>query len=279
MRFGIAFPTSGPYANPLVLAELAREAEASAWDGCFLWDHIQTRWLEEIGDPWVSLTAIALATKRIRVGTLVTPLYRRHPWRVARETVTLDRLSEGRFTLGVGLGSDHFGEISSFGGPADDRIRARMLDESLAILNGLWSGEPFSFAGEYYRVSNVCFRPSPLQKPRIPIWIAGTWPKLAPFRRAARYDGVVPVAGDMFSCLSADQVEKLTEFVNSLRSDAHNSYDVVYSASTEPGSEPSNTNLLESFAAAGATWWMETMLAPLWDPQRARERIRRGPPM
>lgn len=104
MRFGIAFPTCGPYANPLLLTELAREIENSAWDGCFLWDHIQTRWLEEISDPWVSLTAIALATKRIRVGTLVTPLYRRHPWRVARETVTLDHLSEGRLILGTGLG-------------------------------------------------------------------------------------------------------------------------------------------------------------------------------
>ncbi|HEY2107421.1 MAG TPA: LLM class flavin-dependent oxidoreductase [Candidatus Binataceae bacterium] len=172
MRFGISFTTFDLYSDVRVLADLAREAEDAGWDGCFVWDHIQAGWLDTVADPWVALTAITLATLRIRVGTLVTPLYRRHPWKLARETVTLDHLSQGRLILGVGLGSDLYGEISAFGGPLDDRVRARMLDEGLAVLTGLWSGEPFSFAGEYFQVNNTRFIPAPMQSPRIPIWVA-----------------------------------------------------------------------------------------------------------
>jgi alkanesulfonate monooxygenase SsuD/methylene tetrahydromethanopterin reductase-like flavin-dependent oxidoreductase (luciferase family) len=199
MRFGIGFPTFGPYSDPRLLADLAREAENSAWDGCFVWDHVQVGWLDAVADPWVALTAITLATRRIRLGTLVTPLYRRSPWKLARETATLDHLSQGRLILGVGLGSDTFGEISAFGGPQDDRVRAQMLDEGLAVLTGLWSGESFSFSGKYFHIDNTRFIPTPVQQPRIPIWVAGTWPKRPPFRRAARYDGVIPVAGDVRS--------------------------------------------------------------------------------
>ncbi len=180
MRFGISFSTIGPYSDVRVIGDLAREAEDAGWDGCFVWDHIQAGWLETVADPWITLTAIALATRRIRVGTLVTPLYRRHPWKLARETVTLDHLSRGRMILGVGLGSDLFGEISAFGGPLDDRVRAQMLDEGLAVLTGLWSGEPFSFSGAHFKINDTCFIPAPVQLPRIPIWVAGTWPSRPP---------------------------------------------------------------------------------------------------
>lgn len=277
MRFGIGFPTFGPYSDPRLLADLAREAENSAWDGCFVWDHVQVGWLDAVADPWVALTAITLATRRIRLGTLVTPLYRRSPWKLARETATLDHLSQGRLILGVGLGSDTFGEISAFGGPQDDRVRAQMLDEGLAVLTGLWSGESFSFSGKYFHIDNTRFIPTPVQRPRIPIWVAGTWPKRPPFRRAARYDGVIPVAGDVRSALSTAQVEELTAYVRQCRGEVDTPYEVVYSATTPASGHP-DKEFVAAFADAGATWWLETMLPAQWPPERARDRIRRGPP-
>lgn len=194
MRFAIDTPQFGPYANPRTLAELARRAEDAGWDGFFIWDHINVNWPEQVADPWVALAAIASVTSKIRLGAMVTPLARRHPWKVARETVTLDHLSNGRLVFGAGLGTDIFGELSTFGTAGDDRIRAQMLDEGLQILTSLWSGERVSFAGKHFNFSETQFLPKPVQSPRIPIWIAGTWPHKLPFRRAARYDGVVAVA-------------------------------------------------------------------------------------
>jgi alkanesulfonate monooxygenase SsuD/methylene tetrahydromethanopterin reductase-like flavin-dependent oxidoreductase (luciferase family) len=276
VRFGIDFPISGEYSDPQLLAELAREAETAGWDACFLWDHLQID-AEPIADTWIALTAIAIATKRIRLGPLVTPLFRRYPWKVARESVTLDHLSAGRVTLGVGLGSDTFGEISSFHGPLDDRIRAEMLDEGLAIITGLWKGAQFSFSGRHYRVEHAQFLPRPLQSPRIPLWIAGTWPHKAPFRRAARYDGVVPVAGDLSSSLTPADLMQLVEFVRRSRTTtAH--FDVVQFGST-PGNNPQDRNIVRPYARAGATWWVETPDPARQTLSEVRERIRRGPPL
>jgi alkanesulfonate monooxygenase SsuD/methylene tetrahydromethanopterin reductase-like flavin-dependent oxidoreductase (luciferase family) len=279
MRFGISLSTIGPYSDPLLLADLAREAEDNGWDGCFVWDHLQVGWLEAVGDPLVALTAIVMATKRIRAGTLVTPLYRRRPWKLARETITLDHLSRGRLVLGVGLGSDLFGEISAFGGPLDDQIRARMLDEGLAVINGLWTGEPYSFAGTYFQVNNVQFLPRPLQQPRIPIWIAGTWPRRPPFRRAALYDGAIPVTGDIRSSLSPVQLSELVAFIAQNRGNhGMAGFEVIYSANTPEGSDQEAREIVAHYATAGATWWLESVLPWQRSPQQARDRIRRGPP-
>src|SRR5439155_6034797 len=139
--------------------------------------------------------------------------FRRNPWKVARETVTLDHLSNGRLVLGVGLGAEVFKEISSFDGPLDDRVRAQMLDESLAILTGLWSGEKFSFDGIHYKVRETQFLPMPIQKPRIPIWVAGSWPRKKPFKRAARFDGSVPMSGDIEKSLTPADIRAIAEFI------------------------------------------------------------------
>src|SRR5580658_3833052 len=212
MRFGLSFPLACQLSDVAAVAELAKEAEIAGWDGVFVWDHLKLIGTPSLADPWVALALIAQATQRIRFGTLVTPLFRRNPAKLAFETVTLDHLSQGRLILGVGLGSDLFGEISAFGGPLDDRVRAQMLDEGLAVLMGLWSGEPFSFSGTYFKVNDTCFLPAPVQFPRIPIWVAGTWPKRPPFRRAARYDGVIPVTGDIRSALSAADLSELIDY-------------------------------------------------------------------
>jgi alkanesulfonate monooxygenase SsuD/methylene tetrahydromethanopterin reductase-like flavin-dependent oxidoreductase (luciferase family) len=274
VRFALDFPTSGEYGQPRLLVELAREAENAGWDGCFVWDHLHVGDAEPVADAWIALAAMAAATARIRLGPLVTPLFRRHPWQVARESVTLDHLSGGRLILGVGLGSDVFGEISSIDGPLDDRIRAEMLDESLAIIAGLWSGARITFAGKYYRVREAQFVPTPLQSPRIPIWIAGTWPRKAPFRRAAHYDGAVPVMGDFSSTLAPADVARLLESVRHSRPGRH--FDIVQFGTTSGDSEQ-DRKVVTPYARAGATWWVESIV-PARQLAEVRSRIRRGPP-
>ena len=175
MKYGLYLPNFGAFGETRLLADLAHDAEQAGWDGFFIWDHIARPWTTQVVDTWVALTAIAQRTSRIRFGPLVTPLARRRPWKVARETVSLDRLSEGRLILGVGLGGSggQSVEWANFAEELDLRTRAEMLDEGLDILTGLWSGKPFSYNGQHYQVNDSLFLPTPIQSPRIPIWVAG----------------------------------------------------------------------------------------------------------
>jgi alkanesulfonate monooxygenase SsuD/methylene tetrahydromethanopterin reductase-like flavin-dependent oxidoreductase (luciferase family) len=277
MLYAFDTPQFGPYADPKFLAELARDAENAGWDAFFIWDHIQVNWPDPVADPWIALAAMAIATKRIRLGPLVTPLYRRSPWKLARETVTLDHLSDGRITLGVGLGADMFGEISTFDGPLDDKTRAAMLDEGLAVLQGLWSSEKFSFEGKYYKVREAQFLPGPLQRPRIPIWVAGSWPNKRPFRRAARFDGVAPVSTDIEKSLTPDDIRAIVAFIKRQRtSDAP--FDVVHSGETLGENAEQDREIVAPYAEAGATWWLEGILPWKTSLDKVRARIRKGPP-
>src|ERR1051326_3367243 len=144
MHYGLTFPD----VEARTLVDLAQEAEAAGWDAVFVWDMIWGI------DPWVSLAAGAMATSRVRVGTMLTPLSRRRPWHVASEVTTLDHLSNGRVILPVGLGAtgpEHPDSgFPKVGEEVDRKIRAELVDESLDILDGLWSGEPFSYAGKNY---------------------------------------------------------------------------------------------------------------------------------
>lgn len=178
MQYAVSLPNFDVHADPRVLARLARDAEAAGWDGFFIWDHILFDPYGGIAlsDPWVALAAIALGTERIRIGTMVTPLPRRRPWKLAREAVSLDHLSGGRLILGVGLGDPVREEFAWLGEETDNRVRAKKLDEGLAIVTGLWSGEKFAYEGEQYQVKETIFLPRPVQSPRIPIWVAGAWP-------------------------------------------------------------------------------------------------------
>ena len=209
MRHALYVPPFGTFGDPALLVDLARDAEASGWDGFFLWDHLHFETDVPFVDAWIALTAIASATEHLRIGPLITPLPRRRPWKVAREAVTLDHLSQGRLVLGVGLGIDFWHEFDGFGEPAtDDRIRAELLDDGIEIITRLWSGEPATYAGARLRVDGVRFLPKPLQQPRIPIWSAVLWPpRPSPVRRAARCDGVVPFRPD--GPLTPDNVREL----------------------------------------------------------------------
>jgi len=204
VRYGVSVPNFGVGVDARAITELAREAEEAGWDGFFLWDHLLafSPGSVPVVDPWVALTAVALSTSRLRLGPMVTPLPRRRPVKLARETVSLDHLSGGRLILGVGIGAMPY-EWNYLGEEPDARVRGAMLDKGLEVLAGLWSGEPFDHHGEYYRVAGdppeqdwrAIFYPPPLQRPRVPIWVAGTWAVKAPFRRAARWDGAVPNEG------------------------------------------------------------------------------------
>src|SRR5918996_2214862 len=198
MRSGLFLPPFDALADPAVVARLSAEAEEAGWHGVFVWDNLRFEEpVVDVADPWITLAAMAMATERIRLGPLVTPLARRRPVKVARETATLDRLSGGRLTLGVGLGSDGFGsELSITGEQLDDRRPARMLDESLEILAAAWSGAPVHHRGEHYTVAGMRFLPRPVQRPGVPVWVAGYYGNAKPLRRAARHQGTFPVGID-----------------------------------------------------------------------------------
>jgi alkanesulfonate monooxygenase SsuD/methylene tetrahydromethanopterin reductase-like flavin-dependent oxidoreductase (luciferase family) len=254
MRFALNTPNFGIYFDPRLMADLAAEAEAAGWDGFFLWDHIGGNWEVPIADPWVQLAAMAMTTAQIKLGAVVTPLPRRRPWKFARETVTLDHLSRGRLIVGVGIGSDSGGEYSTFGESPDDALHGAMLDEGLAVLTGLWSGEPFDYAGTHYHVSNARFLPTPVQQPRPPIWVAGVWPHQRPFRRAAQWDGVCPIGanGDP----TPDEVRAMLAYIHAHRT-ATTPFDMVLGGRAYAMPAAERAARLRAYADAGVTWWEE----------------------
>lgn len=275
MRYALNLPPFGEFSDVSALAALAHEAEEAGWDGFFLWDHLQAEAGVPVADPWIALSAIALQTERMRIGALVTPLPRRRPGKLARETTTLDHLSGGRLIVGVGIGGDQwFHEYSTFGESADDKIHAAQLDEGLDVLTGLWSGQPFRYEGQHYTVNDAQFLPSPLQSPRIPIWVSGIWPNKAPMRRAARWDGVCPIANGHE--IQPEEVRDMLAYIQQYRSTAA-PFDVVVAGHVGNLTPIQATSLLTRYAEAGVTWWQEGFLGndTLAD---VRRRVRQGPP-
>ena len=194
MKHGLFLPPFGELAEPTRLVEVAVAAEAAGWDGLFLWDHVVYREPGmPIADPWTVLAAVAQATDRLRLGTMVTPLPRRRPQVLARQVTTLDRLSAGRVTLGVGIGGDAYGEFSDFGDEPEARVRGAMLDEEVELLRALWSGEEVTHHGAYHTVDGQAFRPTPVQPGGPPVWAAARFGNSRPLERAARLDGVFPI--------------------------------------------------------------------------------------
>ena len=255
----IAVPNFGE--EPAGLIELGVAAEEAGFDGFFLWDHIVFSNRDDgppIIDPWLVLAVVAARTSRIRLGTMITPVPRRRPWQLARQTASLDRLSGGRLILGVGIGSPAYGDFGIFHEPSGDRARADMLDEGLAVLDGLWSGERFSYAGQHFTVDPVRFTPVPVQRPRVPVWVGGVLPATRPIARAARWDGVVPIRFARRSLIwpSVADIADVRERVTAARGSA-DGYDVVVWA--EVAAQPADVPALAApYQAAGATWWIET---------------------
>ena len=188
MNYGVII-TGGPLREQV---ELARAAEGAGWDGVFTWDGIHVGDDIDVHDPWAVMAAFAMVTERVRLGAIIQPLARRKHWEVARQSTTIDRLSNGRLVLPVGLGAVDDAGFGRVGEVTDRRIRAERLDESLRILQGLWSGERFGFNGRHFRFESMAFRPTPVQRPRIPIWVVGLWSSERSMQRVARYDGYLP---------------------------------------------------------------------------------------
>lgn len=275
-KYGLYVPNFGKASHPETLAELAREAEKSGWDGFFLWNHL-LEWDKRlpIYDSFTSLAAIALKTNRIRIGTTVTPLPRLKPWEVARETVSLDHLSRGRLTLGVGLGTKESCDYERFGESADNKTLAEKLDESLRIISGLWTGRPFSYQGKHYHVQKTCFLPTPLQKPRIPTWVGGFWPRKAPFIRATNWDGVIPLKLPE-ELLEPDDLRSIVSYVRN-RSATKAEFDFVNIGWTT-GNLEAIRDKVARFVEAGMTWWLESLYTKRDSPEEMRRRIQLGPP-
>ena len=234
--------------------DLAVAAEDAGWDGFFIWDHIWAFWEGTMGcvDPWIVMAAVAAKTDELKIGPMVTPIPRRRPSKLARETVTLDTISNGRLILGVGLGGSR--ELSLMNEETNPKILAEMAEEHLEILMGLWSGEEFNYDGKYYKIDTVKFQPTPIQKPRIRVWGAGTWPKKGPFRRAAKLDGVIPLSMDYREPLTPHDFRDMNTYMRKHGMSAP--YDVVEISFDATKSNEKKRRIID-FQDAGVNWWLE----------------------
>jgi alkanesulfonate monooxygenase SsuD/methylene tetrahydromethanopterin reductase-like flavin-dependent oxidoreductase (luciferase family) len=277
VQTGLFLPIFGELADPRVTARLAAEAEAAGFDGIFVWDHVQYRPVDlPVADPWVTLAAVAGATERVRIGPMVTPLPRRRTHVVARQAVSVDLLAGGRLSFGVGIGADTAGELSAFGEPlaTDDRARGDALDEALEVLVELWRGEPVMHKGPHVTAEGVTFRPVSPQSPRVPIWVAARWSNRRPLRRAARFEGLFPIA-----LSSPDQLAEMVGVVAEHRL-TPTPFDVVVRGApgedhgpwADCGADPG------PWEAAGATWWLVGFDPATMTEAGVRRVIQAGPP-
>jgi len=267
VKFGFNVPNFDEFEDVRLLARVATAVEAGGWDGFFIWDHLSPVFypgmLVPTADTTVALTAIALATSRIRFGARVTPLPRRRAQKFARETVSLDRLSGGRLICGVGLGVPEHEEYEAFGESPAARERAQRLDESLDVVTRLWSGEAVDFDGEFLHVHTCPLLPVPVQTPRIPIWVAARQPGgPRPYGRAARFDGVFPIAPNPErDTLSVDDVAAVRERVG-----REPGFDIVVNGPPDGD--------VAAYADAGATWWIDRAISA----DEVLARAKQGPP-
>ncbi len=274
MKYGFVLP----YGDAQIAADFAHEAEQASWDGFFVWEPVWG-W-----DAWILLTAAAMRTQRIKLGTMLTPISRVRPWELASKTVTLDHLSHGRVILSVGLGAIDTG-FAEFGEVTDRKKRAELVDEGLDILTGLWRGQPFNYDGQHYHIKETHFfpLPPPVQQPRIPIWVVGAWPRERSMQRALRYDGLLPnvMGGDgKIRDMTPEDVRAMHDYANANRSES-TPFDIVVEGHT-PGDSPDQAaETVRSWAAAGATWWIEALWSDPGQPidlTPVLKRIQQGPP-
>ena len=276
MRYGIVLTTG----DPRTAAELAAEAEAAGWDGVFTFDAIAIGPVP-MYDPWIVLAAMAMRTRRVTLGAIVFAPARRRPWKLAREAISLDILSNGRLVLPVGLGALDDAGFGNVGEDTSSRDRAERLDETLAILDGLESGEPFAFEGEHYRFGPMTFQPRPVQRPRIPVWVVGAWPHERSMRRAARWDGIVVQAQgpDGGPATGPEVLPQIVDWLRRERPDALRDapFEIVVDGVTPADDPAAAAAIAGAHEAAGATWWIESD----WSSsgvESLRTRIAAGPP-
>ncbi len=274
MKYGFILP----YGDARTAADFAYEAEQAGWDGFVVWEAVWS-W-----EAWMMLTAAAMRTERIKLGTMITPLSRMRPWELASKTVTLDHFSKGRVILSVGLGAIDTG-FAEFGEVTDRKTRAELLDEGLDIVTGLWQGQPFNYEGKHYHIKETKFYPlpPPVQQPRIPIWVVGAWPREKSMQRVLRYDGLLPnkmnEQGQHVPSTPED-IRAMKDYIDARRK-ATTPFDIVVEGKT-PGNDPDRgAEVTRGWADSGATWWNEAMWSEpgqSTDLEAVLQRIRQGPP-
>ncbi|NNF70474.1 MAG: LLM class flavin-dependent oxidoreductase [Acidimicrobiia bacterium] len=260
-----------PYGDARTAATAAVAAEEAGWDGFFVWEPVWGI------DAWVALTAAAMVTETIRLGTMLTPLSRMRPWKIASETATLDNLSGGRVILAVGLGAIDSG-FENFGEETDLKTRAELLDESLDIITGLWDGHPFAYEGTHYSMNTEGLLtpppPGPVQQP-IPIWVVGAWNRPRSMARALKYEGIIPnvIEDEAHVPVTPEHVADMTSYIGGVRSEP---IEVIAEGPTDPH-DADDRRRHNEWELAGATWWLETMWDALDDADRVTARITAGP--
>jgi len=284
MFHGVNLPIIGEFADPALLTELAVDAEQAGWDGVFVWDALlfDVATMPPVLDPWIVLAVVAGRTTRVKVGPMCAQLARRPPWDVARQVVTLDRLSQGRVILGAALGYAGEADFAHFGLPSDPRARADLLDESLQVIAGLCSGEAFEHRGRHFTIERTVFRPGPVQR-RIPVWIGGYWPRKRPMRRAAQWQGafpapqVVPTA-DGFAAIpfAPKDVQEVRRYVERHRP-GDEPFDFVISHQLPLDDPAEAADEVAQYEQAGVTWIVRDWLPWEIGPDDVRAQIRRGP--
>lgn len=274
MKYGFVLP----YGDARTAADFAFEAEQAGWDGFFVWEPV---WGWE---AWMLLTAAAMRTQRLKLGTMITPVSRMRPWELASKTVTLDHLSNGRVILSVGLGAVDTG-FAEFSEVTDRKTRAELLDEGLDILTGLWRGQPFNYEGKHYRIKETKFfaPPPPVQQPRIPIWVVGAWPKEKSMQRALRYDGLLPNVMNeqgQHQPATPEAIREIAAYVKTHRA-ATTPFDIVVEGKTPGDDQDAARSIVQPWMDAGATWWIEALWGAPDQPidlDGVLRRIKQGPP-
>lgn len=286
LNHGLVLANSPAIADADTLVEFAVAAEEAGWDGVFLGDHLIYPYYETdpdqmqgVFDPWITLAGIATRTERITLATWISPVPRRQPWQLARDLATLDRLSDGRVILGAGLGTDP--DFTKFGQSYDMTMLGQRYDEALDVITGLWSGEPFSYNGEYYTIDEAVVLPTPVQEPRIPIVMGCWWPNKKPFQRAAHWDGIMPFTpalggvegphGEQATGSPAEEVHEMLDYYQGLTDEPG---DIILPIDT-PKAPP---NFIDIIADLGATWALTTNLDQDHNYNLTMDRIREGPP-
>lgn len=281
IRFGL----TGTAGSPVEQVALAQEAERSGWDGFFSWDAISMgEW--ETWAPWQLLASAAQATDRITLGAVVFAPGRRLPWEVARDVLTLDHLSGGRLVVPVGLGVPDdaaFSKVRGQGSTARDR--ARLLDGVLDFLDRAFTGEKFTFESDDHAISDVQFRPLPVQRPRPPVWVVGAWPSDRSMGRAARKDGVLLQRLGGTDPLTPADVAAAVTWLRQRRAElamtgeviAPDAFDVVLDG-VLPTDPAEREDKVAALAEAGLTWWTESRWEPIPPYQELLEVARNGPP-
>ncbi|MFW9856577.1 MAG: LLM class flavin-dependent oxidoreductase [Candidatus Thorarchaeota archaeon] len=270
MNFGCVFPKS----DPLKAIEFAKEAEKCGWNGFFVWEPIYG------ADAWVTLSAIASQTKTIKLGTLISPLSRMRPWKIASEVLTLDIISRGRVILAVALGALDTG-FAEFGEVTERKTRAELLDEALEIITNFWKGE-YTYSGKHYDIKECTFfqqvpPPKPIQK-ELPIWVVGAWPRTKSLKRTMKYAGILPNVlneRNQHEEVTPKHIQKIREFM--IERIEEKPFDIVVEGTTSESSLKAKETVLP-FKEAGATWWIESQ----WMAESLDEvlnRIKAGPPM